>query len=262
MQELEKSKSNEQEVFKRIRHSKKSVKHFVRVGTICRSNGQTNRLNVGNEDLVVFKDVDELQVRNQYLVSVIRELTEMNKAMTTHWIITGDSDDELDQVGATIAIKKRLSMAPKELESLCAEREHGREMITVIVKQRDMYRVLLAQSDINILEGDAANSSRAQEGAALMEKSSSRHGSADVGVEKNFKEFDDYKMEKHANVKLLRERWSKNVANQMVANTVVKLEASTSRLQSLAVEKDSAVREVEFLRKNEKNTCRTNDVSS
>ncbi|KAI9909825.1 hypothetical protein PsorP6_010070 [Peronosclerospora sorghi] len=38
---------------------------------------------------------------------------------------------------------------------------------------------------------------------------------------------------------------------QMVANTEAKLEASASRLQRLAVKKDSAVREAEFLRKNE-----------
>ncbi|KAI9916436.1 hypothetical protein PsorP6_017854 [Peronosclerospora sorghi] len=39
----------------------------------------------------------------------------------------------------------------------------------------------------------------------------------------------------------------------MVANTEVKREASTSCLQSLAVEKDSAVCEAKFLRKNEEN---------
>ncbi|KAI9916664.1 hypothetical protein PsorP6_017902 [Peronosclerospora sorghi] len=341
MQELAKSKSNEQEAFKEkktlekkcetLRQSvddlSKQVQHLLFRSHDTR--GQTNSLDVGSENLVVFKDVEELQVRNQQLVAVIRELTEMNKAMTSdhvndrqidadssgstaHWIITGDSDDELDQGGANIAIKKRLSMARKELQNLRAEREQEREMITAIVKQRDMYRVLLAQSDIKILEGDAANSSRAQESAASMERPSSRHGYVDVGVEsKKLREvqmeFDDYKMEKQANVKLLqealeqerskcselrsaqmqaqveatcsKERYEgseercKNLENelvrlrskadhlsslilqhqQMVANTEAKLEASTSRLQSLVVEKDAAVREAKFLRKNEEN---------
>ncbi|KAI9918477.1 hypothetical protein PsorP6_011504 [Peronosclerospora sorghi] len=341
MQELAKSKSNEQEAFKEkktlekkcetLRQSvddlSKQVQHLLFRSHDTRR--QTNSLDVGSENLVVFKDVEELQVRNQQLLAVIRELTEMNKAMTSdnvndrqidadstestaHWIITGDSDDELDQVGATIAIKKRLSMARKELQNLRAEREQEREMITAIVKQRDMYRVLLAQSDMKFIEGDAVNSSGAQESAATMERPSSRHGSVDVGIESEKlrevqKEFEDYKMEKQASVKLLQEALEqerskctelrlaqmqaqveatcskerceaseercKNLENelvrlrskadqlsslilqhqQMVANTEAKLEASTSRLQSLAVEKDSAVREAEFLRKNEEN---------
>ncbi|KAI9917930.1 hypothetical protein PsorP6_012955 [Peronosclerospora sorghi] len=191
-------------------------------------------------------------------------------------------------------------MARKELQNLRAEREQGRDMITAIVKQRDMYL------GYKILEGDAAISSGTQESAALIEKPSSRHGSVDVGMEKKLREvqmeFDDYKMEKQSNVKLLqealeqerrkcselrlaqmqaqvettcrKERYEaseercKNLENelvrlrskanlyrslilqhqQMVANTEAKLEESTSRLQSLAVDEYSAVREAEFLR--------------
>ncbi|KAI9912260.1 hypothetical protein PsorP6_009470 [Peronosclerospora sorghi] len=123
-------------------------------------------------------------------------------------------------------------------------------MIIAIVKQRDMYRVLLAQSNIKILEGNAANSLGAQDSAVLIERPSSCHGSVDVGVEsKKLREvqmeLDDYKMEKQANVKLLLE------AMEQERSKCSELLIANIRAQSLVVEKDSAVREAEFLRKNE-----------
>ncbi|CAI5733914.1 unnamed protein product [Peronospora destructor] len=227
-----------------------------------------------------------------------------------HLIITGDSDDELDQIGASSAIRKRLSMAHKEIQELRTEREQEREMITAIVKQRDMYRVLLAQSDTKFLEGGAvASSDGAEEKSALVERRHDRHSSLDIIESRKVREvqmeFDNYKTEKQANFKLLQEALDQErvksselrlvqmqaqveatcnkeryeaseerCANaekelirlrskadhlsslilqhqQMLKNTEAKLETATSRLQRLTVEKESAVCEASFLRKNE-----------
>ncbi|KAL3669066.1 hypothetical protein V7S43_005450 [Phytophthora oleae] len=335
MQELAKSKSNEKQAWKEKTAFKKkceslaqSVEDLSRQVQHLLFRSQDHHQHFGSgdvrsENLVVFKDVEELQVRNQQLLTVIRELTEMNKSKTSeklssgvsdvestdssaHLIITGDSDDELDQIGASNAIKKRLLMARKEIQDLRTEREQEREMITAIVKQRDMYRVLLAQSDTKFLEGGAPSS---QDSSAPVHRPQNRRGSIDIIESRKLREiqleFEDYKKEKQANLKMLQETLDQERAKssesrlaqmqaqveatcnkeryeaseercantenelvrlrskadqlsslilqhqQLLANTEAKLEAASSRLQSLTVEKDSAVREADFLRKNE-----------
>ncbi|GMF16309.1 unnamed protein product [Phytophthora fragariaefolia] len=339
MQELAKSKSNEQQAWKEKTTLEKKCESLAQSvddlsrqvqHLLFRSQDQQQQSDTfgsgdtGSENLVVFKDVAELQTRNQQLLTVIRELTEMNKQKgadkvtngvsdaestesSAHLIITGDSDDELDQIGASSAIKKRLSMARKEIQELRSEREQEREMITAIVKQRDMYRVLLAQSDTKFIEGSAGS----QESAAPVERPHNRRGSLDIIESRKLRElqleFEDYKKEKQANLKMLQESLDQervkssesrlaqmqaqveatcnkeryeaseercaNAENelvrlrskadqlsslilqhqQMLANTEAKLETASSRLQSITVEKDSAIREADFLRKNEEN---------
>ncbi|KUF95168.1 hypothetical protein AM588_10007890 [Phytophthora nicotianae] len=339
MQELAKSKSHEQQAWNEKTAFEKKCESLAQTvddlsrqvqHLLFRSQDQHQQVgnfgagDVGSENLVVFKDVEELQVRNQQLLAVIRELTEMNKTKTgdklsdavseaestsssAHLIITGDSDEELDQIGASNVIKKRLSMACKEIQELRTEREQEREMITAIVKQRDMYRVLLAQSDTKFLDGNAPIGG--QESATPVERPHNRRGSLDIIESRKLREvqmeFEDYKKEKQVNLKMLQEALDQERAKssesrlaqmqaqveatcnkeryeaseercanaekelirlrskadqlsslilqhqQMLANTEAKLETANSRLQSLSVEKDSAVREAEFLRKNE-----------
>jgi nucleoprotein TPR len=341
MQELAKSKANEKQAWKEktafekkceslaqsVDDLSRQVQHLLFRSQDQQQAGHFTSGDVGSENLVVFKDVQELQTRNQQLLTVVRELTEMNKHKggdkassggtdadstdsSAHLIITGDSDDELDQIGASSAIKKRLSMARKEIQELRTEREQEREMITAIVKQRDMYRVLLAQSDTKFLEGGAsASSSKAHESVESVERPHNRRGSLDIMESRKLRElqleFEDYRKEKQANVKLLQESLDQERAKssefrlaqmqaqveatcnkeryeaseqrcanveievvrlrakadqlsslilqhqQMLASTEAKLDTASSRLQSLSVEKDSALREAEFLRKNE-----------
>ncbi|KAF4316503.1 hypothetical protein BBO99_00008486 [Phytophthora kernoviae] len=339
MQELAKSKSNEQLSLKEKNAFEKKCESLAQsVDDLSRQvqhllfrsqeqqPGGGGRFAAGDENLVVFKDVEELQMRNQQLLTVIRELTEMNHNKvgkvnngindvgsadsSAHLIITGDSDEELDQIGASSAIKKRLALSRKEIQELHVEREQEREMITAIVKQRDMYRVLLAQSDTKFLDGGAAAGIvGTKEIVAPSERVQNRRGSLDIIESRKLREvqieFEDYKKEKQANLKMLQEnldqersksseaRLAKMQAQveatcnkeryeaseercanaetelvrlrskadqlsslilqhqQMIANTEAKLETATSRLQSLAVEKDAASRETDFLRKNE-----------
>lgn len=339
MHELTKSKHNEQQARneksafeKKCESLAQSVDDLSRQvqHLLFRSQEQHQQISnseVGSENLVVFKDVKELQVRNQQLLTVIRELTEMNKLKagdrssnsvsdvestdsSAHLIITGDSDDEFAEDGASVAIKKRLSVAQKEIQELRLEREQEREMITAIVKQRDMYRVLLAQSDTKYLQGNDSSRRIVSQGSCVS-VDNARNCSESLDVIESRKtreiqmEFEDYKKEKQANLRMLQETLDQErskisqfklahmqaqveascskeryeaseerCANaeselvhlrsktdqlsslilqhqQMLANSEAKLETANSRLQSLSVEKESAVHEATYLRKNE-----------
>lgn len=181
---------------------------------------------VASENLVVFKDIEELQMRNQQLLTVIRELTEMTKrkhndgsesesdmgsASSAHLIISADSDDESAEISASGSTKHRLASARKELEQLRAEREEDREMITAIIKQRDMYRVLLAQADRQYMDGSAPSQSdgvlRLGNGNDSLAADAGRLGDPNDKrmLRELQREFDDYKKEKQANMKLLNE---------------------------------------------------------
>lgn len=177
---------------------------------------------VVSENLVVFKDVEELQVRNQQLLTVIRELTErIQKSKkpndvildadlpsgpgNARIVISSDSDEE--DSDATSSLDRRLVLAKNELQELRAEREQERQMIAAIVKQRDMYRVLLAQADNKFLDDDTNVDTRDNTGNA--KNTHNRRSSFDATESRVVREtradFDDYKKEKNANMKMLQE---------------------------------------------------------
>lgn len=183
---------------------------------------------VVSENLVVFKDVAELQVRNQQLLTVIRELSDAAKRSDTHLIASNDSDDESERGLSAAAITARLAQARDEVQELRAEREQERQMIAAIVKQRDMYRVLLAQSDTKFLDSNDSSSSSAP---APAPGTATRRASFDMAESKTLRdlqtEFADYKKEKQMNTKLLQD-----------ALDSVRAEASAARLAQLQAEVD------------------------
>lgn len=177
---------------------------------------------VVSENLVVFKNVEELQVRNQQLLTVIRELTERVQKGKKHTdvnvdtelpsesgnariVISADSDEE--DFEGTSNLDRRLVLAKNELEELRAEREQERQMIAAIVKQRDMYRVLLAQADNKFLDDDTSADTR--ETSGLVNSTQNRHSSFDATESRIVREtradFEDYKKEKNANMKMMQE---------------------------------------------------------
>ncbi|KAF1325618.1 Nuclear mitotic apparatus protein, partial [Globisporangium splendens] len=340
MQELAKSKNKEEHAWKEKHAFEKKCESLSQtVDDLSRQvqhllfRSQENRAeripgDVVSENLVVFKNVEELQARNQQLLTVVRELSEINKQKehatllgseyesstssnaSAHLIVSGESDDEGDRLD----ISGRLSQARKEIQELRAEREQERQMIAAIVKQRDMYRVLLAQSDNKFLEPNASNAgsghaTSSHEPAASARSASTRRTSFDVtesrAVRELQAEFDDYKKEKQANAKIIqasldqvrgelsqaklaqmqaqveakcnKERYEASEARrqdvedelvrlrskteqlsslllqhqQLLSDSDAKLEAAVSRAHSLGIEKESAAREAEYLKKNE-----------
>ncbi|DBA02235.1 TPA: hypothetical protein N0F65_007645 [Lagenidium giganteum] len=339
MQELAKSKSRESQAWKEkqtyenkcrslaqsVDDLSRQVQHLLfRAHEGARHALPAEHGDVVSENLVVFKDVEELQTRNMQLLKVIRELSEMSNAKDSddgsvsspaHLIDgTGDSDDEeVSSRGATL--EDRLSAARKELYELRAERDQERQMIAAIVKQRDMYRVLLAQSDNKFLDGaDSASSGSTPlltgPGAGSMTLGGRPSGNHREVTESRMlrelqMEFEDYKKEKQSSMKMLQEQLdqlrtenSNAKVKQMQAEVdakcskerfdaaekrrqdaeeeVIRLRAKTSELSSLllqheklltdtqskndevngqkhmlAIEKESAKRELDFLKQHE-----------
>ncbi|KAI3368578.1 hypothetical protein L3Q82_025589, partial [Scortum barcoo] len=88
-----------------------------------------------SQHLVTFRSVEELQKQNQRLLVALRELSDAQEK--EEFEATGNKRGELEQT---------LEKAQAELESLKEQRNQQVKMTESIVRQRDMYRVLLAQA--------------------------------------------------------------------------------------------------------------------
>ncbi|XP_070816529.1 translocated promoter region b, nuclear basket protein isoform X2 [Chaetodon trifascialis] len=88
-----------------------------------------------SQHLVTFRSVEELQKQNQRLLVALRELSDAQEK--EEFETTGNKRAELEQ---------SLEKAQVELESLKDQRSQQVKMTESIVRQRDMYRVLLAQA--------------------------------------------------------------------------------------------------------------------
>ncbi|XP_042370774.1 translocated promoter region b, nuclear basket protein [Plectropomus leopardus] len=88
-----------------------------------------------SQHLVTFRSVEELQKQNQRLLVALRELSDAQEKEELE--STGNKRGELEQ---------SLEKAQTELESLKEQRSQQIKMTESIVRQRDMYRVLLAQA--------------------------------------------------------------------------------------------------------------------
>uniref|UniRef100_A0A665W9I2 Nucleoprotein TPR n=1 Tax=Echeneis naucrates TaxID=173247 RepID=A0A665W9I2_ECHNA len=88
-----------------------------------------------SQHLVTFRSVEELQKQNQRLLVALRELSDAQEK--EEFEATGNKHGELEQ---------SFEKAQAELESLKEQRNQQLKMTESIVRQRDMYRVLLAQA--------------------------------------------------------------------------------------------------------------------
>uniref|UniRef100_A0A671WIG9 Nucleoprotein TPR n=1 Tax=Sparus aurata TaxID=8175 RepID=A0A671WIG9_SPAAU len=88
-----------------------------------------------SQHLVTFRSVEELQKQNQRLLVALRELSDAQEK--EEFEATGNKRGELEQ---------SLNKAQTELESLKDQRSQQVKMTESIARQRDMYRVLLAQA--------------------------------------------------------------------------------------------------------------------
>ncbi|KAL6108232.1 tpr [Pungitius sinensis] len=88
-----------------------------------------------SQHLVTFRGVEELQKQNQRLLVALRELSDAQER------------EELEAAGSKRGeLEQSFDKAHLELESLKEQRNQQVKMTESIVRQRDMYRVLLAQA--------------------------------------------------------------------------------------------------------------------
>ncbi|XP_054976552.1 nucleoprotein TPR isoform X2 [Sorex araneus] len=88
-----------------------------------------------SQHLVSYRNIEELQQQNQRLLVALREL--------------GETREREEQETATSRISElqlQLESALSELEQLRESRQHQRQLVESIVRQRDMYRILLSQT--------------------------------------------------------------------------------------------------------------------
>uniref|UniRef100_A0A3Q3AM97 Nucleoprotein TPR n=1 Tax=Kryptolebias marmoratus TaxID=37003 RepID=A0A3Q3AM97_KRYMA len=87
-----------------------------------------------SQHLVTFRSVDELQKQNQRLLVALRELSDAQEK------------EEFQTTGNRVELEQSLEKAQAELASLKEQRNQQIKMTESIVRQRDMYRLLLAQA--------------------------------------------------------------------------------------------------------------------
>ena len=99
----------------------------------CLSDHRASRQLIAQR-LVTFRDMEELQARNQELLAVVRELSAQQEA--------ADGAD-VTRSETHVRLQTELSAAQEELEELRVARLRQESMVESIVRQRDMYRSLL-----------------------------------------------------------------------------------------------------------------------
>uniref|UniRef100_A0A3Q2D6B6 Nucleoprotein TPR n=1 Tax=Cyprinodon variegatus TaxID=28743 RepID=A0A3Q2D6B6_CYPVA len=87
-----------------------------------------------SQHLVTFRSVEELQKQNQRLLVALRDLSAAQEI------------EEQESTGNRVELEMSLARAQAELESLKEQRSQQIKMAESIVRQRDMYRMLLAQA--------------------------------------------------------------------------------------------------------------------
>ncbi|OXB56886.1 hypothetical protein ASZ78_013394 [Callipepla squamata] len=88
-----------------------------------------------SQHLVTYRNIEELQQQNQRLLVALRELGE-----------TREKEEQETTSSKVSELRSQLSEALNELEKLRESRHHQLQLVESIVRQRDMFRILLAQT--------------------------------------------------------------------------------------------------------------------
>nr|CAB3267195.1 nucleoprotein TPR [Phallusia mammillata] len=214
--------------------------------------------------LVTFKDIAELQEQNQKLLTIIRQLS--------------DEQEKAEKAGAdkkTLELQAQLEEANEELERLREDRSRQMTMVEAIVRQRDMYRVLLSHNpqggippsilanpsmlgDHSMLNASGMSVSSATTTPTKHSESISKSPGVGGGSDKRAllqlqEEFEEYKKDVLANNKVFEEKIEtlKSDLSQQRANCA-KLEAqvefSKERCDMMKAGLESAKKESDALR--------------
>ncbi|XP_066117446.1 nucleoprotein TPR isoform X1 [Saccopteryx bilineata] len=88
-----------------------------------------------SQHLVSYRNIEELQQQNQRLLVALRELGE-----------TREREEQETTSSKISELQLKLESALTELEQLRESRQHQKQLVDSIVRQRDMYRILLSQT--------------------------------------------------------------------------------------------------------------------
>lgn len=180
------------------------------------------------QHLVTFRNIDELQEQNQKLLVALREL--------------GDAKEKEEQEASAAQLsdlKRELDMALSELDQLRENRQHQMHVVESIVRQRDMYRILLAQTTgVTLPAGDETSMTstpRKSPGASQLTStpapvvlvSESTEATEAKAALKQLKEvFDSYRKEKSENDRMLNDQ------NEKLQEQVTELRSQSTKIST------------------------------
>lgn len=154
-----------------------------------------------SEHLVTFKSIGELQEQNRRLLRVVRELGEDYEKRENE-----SHGEEIER------LKSTLDEAKEDLDHLRQERTKQIDYVETIVRQRDMFRVLLSQESTGSIPASIVRSPglfTPTKAAGDIDRSDNRgHSDKDSSqaLQVLKQEFDEYKKEAHENNKVMNEQ--------------------------------------------------------
>lgn len=207
------------------------------------TDGVSSSSGVISEHLVTFRNIEELQEQNQKLLTVVRELSEEreNQENTNH---TVHHD-----------LKQQLDTALGELEVLKTARSRQIQMVEALVRQRDMYRVLLSNTGQSPIPPEMHEHSMTTLpiSSNFKEQSQDNFEETRQALKELQKTFESYKTNRLENERQLQEKNEEiqsTIAELNIKNATVssQLEHANERYKLLETNCNGYKREAEALR--------------
>ncbi|MBN3289713.1 TPR protein, partial [Polypterus senegalus] len=206
--------------------------HVIREDEEVSSADISSSSEVISQHLVTYRDIQDLQQQNQRLLVALRELGEAKER------------EEQETTSSRVSeLQADLDKALSELEQLKDSRNHQMQLVESIVRQRDMYRILLAQTTgvsfptPGVSEEFSATSTPRRSPAVtptvatpVGQESEMRTAAKDISVKtsvvKAEKVFLTYKKEKAENDKILNEH------NEKLQEQVTELRSQNTKIST------------------------------
>ncbi|XP_068096253.1 nucleoprotein TPR [Hyperolius riggenbachi] len=215
----------------------------------------TSSSEVITQHLVTYRNIEELQEQNQKLLVALRELGE-----------TKEREEQEASASEISELKKALENAHSELEQLRENRQHQLHVLESTLRQRDMYRILLAQTTGVTLpateEVSMTSTPRKSPGlsqlmssptpAAVLVSDSTEAAEAKAALKQLQEVFENYRKEKSENDRILNEQNEKlqeqvTELRSQSAKISTQLEFASKRYEMLQDNVESYRREIESL---------------
>ncbi|XP_032788122.2 nucleoprotein TPR isoform X2 [Daphnia magna] len=145
--------------------------------------------------LVTFRDVEELQQKNQMLLTALREVTEKQDAAEQ-----GEIDTK------TAKIQQALENALSEVDHLRDTRRRHEELMESVIQQRDMYRILLQEAGLGDSRSPAKFRNVVTSTPAPIRQESTRSGDIEVQLNESKLRLEEQEMKLQNVIKEKKER--------------------------------------------------------
>ncbi|XP_021362247.1 nucleoprotein TPR-like isoform X2 [Mizuhopecten yessoensis] len=157
-----------------------------------------------SDKLVTFRTIEDLQVQNIRLLTVIRELSDKQ-----------EQEEKMATDTKTKELKEQLQIANSEIQELKSSRDKQVRMVESIVRQRDLFKVL-SQSGMalsqSMTDGDVSMTTPVKKSPVGMKQSPSSDKALQdmkTALTQLQEDFNNYKKEKKENEKIMDEEMEK-----------------------------------------------------